>query len=223
MALATPSSTQLGCGRDIDQVWDHLDQAPDAHELTCPYCRAARTYLAGLASATQAMRDDDATNPDLEPGPGVLDRILAVARAEVRRGRRLPLDQPRADVTSPNTVSEQAVTAVVRRVGDRTRQVQIRRCALTLANPASERPGVTTTSASSTRAPSRPRLLRTPGEALGAGPATVAVSLKVSVAADLAIVDATNQLRTAINEAIEAEVGMRVVSVDITVEDVHDA
>ena len=126
MALAPPG-TQLGCGRDIDEVWDRIGRAPDAHERVCPYCQAARADLAGLARATQAMRDDDTTNPDLEPSPGVLDRILAVARAEVRRGRRLPLDQPDADATGVNTVSEQAVTAAIRRTGDQMREVQIRR------------------------------------------------------------------------------------------------
>ncbi|RYD47250.1 MAG: hypothetical protein EOP83_28330, partial [Verrucomicrobiaceae bacterium] len=73
MALAASTSTQLGCGRDIDQVWDHLDQAPAAHERTCRYCQAARADLANLAQATQTLRVHHATNPDLEPSPGVLD------------------------------------------------------------------------------------------------------------------------------------------------------
>ncbi len=204
MALAA-SSTQLGCGRDIDQVWDHLDQAPDAHELTCPYCRAARTDLSGLASATQALRDDAASNPDLQPGAGLLDRILAVARSEVRRGRRFPLDQPGPERTSSSTVAEQAVTAVVRRTGDRTRQVQIRRCLLTLhdAGPAGATPSGST--------------------AVDVGPAAVAVSLRVSVLRDLSIPEASRQLRAAIIHAVQQEVGLQVVSVDITVEDLHDA
>ena len=209
MALAA-SSTQLGCGRDIDQVWDHLDQAPDAHELTCPFCQAARADLADLSSATRALREDDATNPDLEPSPAVLDRILAVARTEVRRGRRLPLDQPTDEQTSANTVSEQAVTAVVRRVGDRTGRVQIRRCTLAL----DDRPAGSATS--TVPSPSD-------GEAFDPGPAAVAISLRVSVARDLPVAVASNQLRTAIIEAVLQEVGMRVVSVDVVVEDLHDA
>ena len=208
MALAA-SSTQLGCGRDIDQVWDHLDSAPDAHELSCPSCRAARADLAGLASATRALRDADAADPDLEPGPGVLDRVLAVARAEVRRGRRLPLDPPTTEQTRPGTVSEQAVTAVVRRTGDRTGQVQgqvqIRRCALTL--------DVTGTG---------PGVLSGRGAA-DSGAAAVAVSLRVSVVYDLSIADACHALRGAVIAAVQQEVGIHVSSVDITVEDLHDA
>lgn len=203
MALAASSSTQLGCGRDIDQVWDRLDQAPDAHELTCPYCQAARADLARLAEATRAMRQDDATNPDLEPGPGVLDRILAVARAEVRRGRRLPLDQPDPDRTTANSVSEQAVTAVVRRTGDRSGSVQIRRCTLAL----DDSPGAVDVPG---------------GDVVDRGPAAVTVFLQVSVSQDAAIAAATDELRAAVIEAVFQEVGMRVVAVNITVEDLHD-
>jgi len=215
MALAT-SSTQLGCGRDIDQIWDHLDHVPDAHERACPYCQAARADLADLAQATQAMRADDATNPDLEPTPGVLDRILAVARAEVRRGRRLPLDRPTSEQTSANTVSEQAVTAVVWRAGDRTNQVQIRRCTITLDT----RPG----GSAAPPATVDPDPYDTPSAApLDTDPAAVAVSLKVSVANDVAIADASNQLRVAIIDAVRQEIGIDVSSVDIAVEDLHDA
>jgi len=204
MALTAASSTQLSCGRDIDQVWDHLDLAPVGHELTCPYCRAARADLQELAQATRQLRDDDANNPDLQPGPAVLDRILDIARSEVRRGRRLPLDRPDVHGTSANTISEQAVTAVVRRAGDRNAQVQIRRCAITTVPPAPT--------------PERPT-----SEARDPDPAAVAVVLRVSVAHDLAIADATDRLREAVITAITQEVGVHVSGVDISVEDIHDA
>ena len=222
MALAPPS-TQLGCGRDIDEVWDRINRASDAHELTCPYCQAARADLAGLANATQAMRDDDTTNPDLDPGPHVLDRILAVARAEVRRGRRLPLDQPGADPTSVNTVSEQAVTATIRRTGDRLPGVQIRRCVIT-ADPSDRLESLTSDSA----APGEftrggPTSDSAPGLLTGRGPAAVAVSLRISVATHRSVVDVSNQLRAAVIDAVMQEVGMYVVAVDIAVEDLHNA
>ena len=133
----------------------------------------------------------------------MLDRILAVARAEVRRGRRLPLDQPGAEQTSTNTVSEQAVTAVIRRVGDRTRQVQIRRCALTLDQTATDP-------------------VPSPNDA-DDGAAAMSVSLRVSVARDLSVIDASNQLRGAVVDAVRQEVGLHVARVDIFVEDLHDA
>jgi len=223
MALTTGSSTELGCGRDIDEVWDHLDRPPDTHELTCPYCQAARTDLAGLAQATQQLRDDDAANPDRQPSPAVLDRILVIARAEVRRGRRLPLDQPEPDGTTPNTVSEQAVTAVVRRVGDRTTQVQIRRCATTTDAPttaASRRPA---DDAATGQGGSPQAIVGAPSsEARDRGPASVRVSLRVSVAHNLVIAAVSSQLREAVITAVAQEVGMLVTTVDITVEDLHD-
>lgn len=213
MALAT-TSTQLGCGRDVDEVWNHLDRAPDAHERTCPYCQAARADLAGLAEATRAMRDDEDQNPDRQPGPHVLDRILSVARAEVRRGRRLPLDQPTDADTSPNTVSEQTVTAVVRRAGDLNRQVQVRRCTVTTY--------LGDTATSGRVRPPRAVPAATPDES-APGPAPVRVSLRVSVAWNLPIAVACDRLRASVIDAVAREVGLNVVSVDIAVEDVHDA
>lgn len=236
MAVA-PSSTALGCGRDIDQVWDHLGAAPDAHELTCPFCQAARADLADLGRATQAMRDDNTTNPDLQPSSGVLDRILTIARAEVRRGRRLPLDQPGEDLTSFNTVSEQAVSAVVRRVGDRTRQIQIRRCALTLddsfrgvsheAERAARQQPDTIAGPVVADDPAATALASVDPDStlrgvLDTGPAAVAVSLRVSVAHDAPILEASEQLRRAIVAAVKQEVGVDVSAVHIHVEDLHD-
>jgi hypothetical protein len=222
MALAPPS-TQLGCGRDIDQVWDRIDRAPDTHELTCPYCQAARADLAGLAHATQAMRDDDTTNPDLEPSPGVLDRILAVARAEVRRGRRLPLDQPGTDPTHVNTVSEQAVTATIRRTGDRIREVQIRRCVLTIGPTDLTRTPTAYSTAATAPSMGGPVAFPAPAPPTDSGPASVAVSLRISVATERPVVDVSNRLRAAVIDAVMQEVGMHVVAVDIVVEDLHDA
>ncbi len=217
MAVAPPT-TALGCGRDIDQVWAHISQAPDPHEQTCPFCRSARADLAPLADATTAMRDGEATSPDRDPGPDVLDRILAVARAEVRRGRRLPLDQPSAtDRTSPNTVSEQAVCAVVRRVGDRTDDVQIRRCTVV-----SDTSRATVDEPSGVSSPDRLDAAGSPdrGPAVPV-PGAVRVSLRMSVAFDRSIVEVSEQLRHKVMVAIEEEVGMVVRAVDITVEDIH--
>ena len=58
------------------------------------------------------------------------------ARAEVRRGRRLPLDEPVADGTvSDLSVSEQTVAAAVRRAGDAVPGVEVRRCRVELGDP----------------------------------------------------------------------------------------
>ena len=44
----------------------------------------------------------------------------------------------------------------------------------------------------------------------------------MSVASDVSIPLLTRELRSAVIEVVEREVGMNVVNVDITVEDVHD-
>lgn len=193
------TSTQLGCGRSIDGVWDNIGHRPDPHEATCPFCQAARADLAGLADATHQLRHDDAHNPDLQAGPDVVNRIMAIARSEVRRGRRLPLHHPGPDQVSELTVSEQAVTAAIRRVGDRTRAVQIRRCALKVVP-----------SADAARFPAR-------------SPSAVTVSLKVSVSVAASIPRLVADLRAAITEAVDQEVGMDVRTIDVAVEDVFDA
>lgn len=56
MALANSRTTQLGCGRDIDEVWANADSLPDAHELTWPDCQAARASLRELNAATYDLR-----------------------------------------------------------------------------------------------------------------------------------------------------------------------
>lgn len=195
----TRTSTQLGCGRSIDDVWLGIGRAPDRHELGCPFCGAARSDLAGLAQATAGMRKADEHDPDLRAAPEVVDRVMAIARSEVRRGRRLPLHQPTAGSLSNLSVSEQAVTAVIRRVGDRGGLVQIRRCRLQVVPP------------DATARTARP------------SPTAVRVSLKVTVKAGTAILAVVEDLRLAIIAAVEREVGIDVQTIDIAVEDVFDA
>ena len=200
------SSTQLGCGRSIDDVWDNITNPPTRHEMGCPYCRAARSDLAALNKATRDLYEQDTTDTDLQASPDVLDRVLAVARAEVRRGRRLPLDRVGPGRVSDLTVSEQTVAALIRRTGDRTADIQIRRCAVDLSD---ETPPVDTD--------------MTRSDAANIDPVQVEVSLRVSVSKKSPIVRAVNDLRRAIIDVVDREVGMIVSAVHVTVEDIHDA
>ena len=43
--MAIDEHPRLGCGRSIDEVWQNIDRPPDAHELACDQCRAARASL----------------------------------------------------------------------------------------------------------------------------------------------------------------------------------
>ena len=205
--MAVSSSTRLGCGRDIDEVWANIDQEPTEHERTCPFCSAARESLRALERATAELRTRDDEDPQLQAGPQVVARILEVARSEARRSRRLPLSKPRAGrVSDELTVSEQAVAAVVRRTGDRHGGLQVRRCSIDLVTD---------------------DLVVDPGLENGAdpvdgAPSDVRVSLRVSVASDVSIPLLMRELRSAVIEVVEREVGMNVVNIDVAVEDVHD-
>ena len=200
--MAVSSSTRLGCGRDIDEVWAGIDRPPSPHEQTCPFCGAARESMRELGRVTAELRAQDEEDPDLQAGPQVIARILDIARSEARRSRRLPLSKPRpGQVVDELTVSEQAVAAVVRRTGDRHGGVQVRRCSIELVDTPVPEGGTT------------------PVEA---GASDVRVSLRVSVGADVSIPLLSAELRAAVMAVVDEEVGMNVVGVDLVVEDVHD-
>lgn len=223
MAVSTDSTTRLGCGRDIDEVWASIDRPPSPHERQCPYCQQARASLGRLSQAIDAQRRADSTDPDLQPGPQVLSRVMEIARAEIRRGRRLPLDEPVADGSvSDLSVSEQTVAAVVRRAGDAVPGVEVRRCRVELGDriELDDRGTGADEQASGTGAyepvdvPESYRTTR---------PARVTVSVQISVSATVAIPDVSEQIRESVRSAVAEEVGMNVVIVDIDVRDVHDA
>ena len=247
MAVSTDSTNRLGCGRDIDDVWATIDRPPSAHERQCPYCQEARASLGRLNRVIDAQRRADAAQPDLQPGPQVLSRVMEIARAEVRRGRRLPLDEPVADGTvSDLSVSEQTVAAVVRRAGDAVPGVEVRRCRVELGDPralSDQRAESTDQWAGSTSSPDHPypddRSREDPGPGDGGSgaadlvdvpesyrttrPSRVAVFLQISVSVAVAIPVVSELIRQAVRRAVFEEVGMNVVTVDIDVRDVHDA
>lgn len=204
--MAVNTSTQLGCGRDIDEVWENIARPATPHERSCPFCGPARESLQELGRATSKLRAEDEEDPELQAGPLVIARILEVARSEVRRNRRLPLNKPLpGQVSEALTISEQAVAAVVRRTGDRHGGVQVRRCSVELvddAAPAAEPLPVVDELA--------------PREA-----SDVRVALRVSIDGGVSIPSLSSELRRAVIDVVSREVGMNVVRVDIEVEDVH--
>ncbi|WP_182561519.1 Asp23/Gls24 family envelope stress response protein [Microlunatus kandeliicorticis] len=220
--MAVSTSTRLGCGRDIDDVWAGVDRPPDAHERTCPDCRAARASLSQLAEVTAEQRRRDVEDPELQPSPQVLERIMDIARAEVRHGRRLPLDEPEPHrPTADLTVSEQALASVVRSAGDTVRGVEVRRVRIELPR---RRPWVASDAvADDSVAPDGTGLTTsTPGPDPEPRPARVALLLQISVAASASIPAVTSELRQVVREAVENEVGMDPVKIDISVQDLHD-
>ncbi|RZQ65192.1 Asp23/Gls24 family envelope stress response protein [Amycolatopsis suaedae] len=115
---------ELPCDRDLDQVWERLDEIEsghaDAHELDCPHCRTASESLLALRSATREMAAEVE-----QPPPDLLGKIMNAVRAEARRGHlvRLPTPEP-----GQVDVSEAAVAVVLRFAADQVDGVRARRC-----------------------------------------------------------------------------------------------
>ncbi|MDN5765522.1 MAG: Asp23/Gls24 family envelope stress response protein [Humibacillus sp.] len=210
--MALTDTGRLGCGRDVDDVWAHIGDEPDEHEATCPDCQAARADLAGLASATTAMVDSDRDDARLVNQPSALAAIVAIARTEVRRGRTLPLtlpprqpsdlpaDRPPVSETGELTISEQAVASIIRQASDRVADVEARRCRVSVVD---DEPRSTATEAGS--------------------PTRFSVELSLTVGRAVRIPGLATQLRRAITTAIDDRIGVGVASIDIHVEDLHDA
>lgn len=120
----------LPCGRLVEDVFDDLDTGSgDDHSRTCAHCATARRSLVALMDATRALVDDPTGPP-----AGLIDRIMAAVRVEVRRGDTLPLtptdamDDPITPDLGPVDISEQAVAAVLRYAADTVDGVWSRSC-----------------------------------------------------------------------------------------------
>lgn len=115
----------LPCGRAVQDVWEDLEAGRvTPHEASCEHCTTARRGLAQLAEATRSLLADPA-----EPPPGMLDRIMAAVRADVRRAETLPLPSE----LGPAEISEPAVAAVLRYAADGVPGVRARSCRIELA------------------------------------------------------------------------------------------
>lgn len=214
MAMSEHPSSRLACGRDMDAVWDRIGAPPDEHERTCPHCGQARRDLGELASLTAVERDAERDDPTLEPDPAVLGRIMDVARAEVRRGRRFPLDEPEDSEPVPElTVSEQAVSASARRAGDAVAGVQVERCVVSLvADGRRPRPAGPTEGFPAVGPESYHR----------ARPSQVEATLQITVPVSASIPAVAAEIRSSVRRRVSREVGVDVVRVDIEVRDTHD-
>ncbi|MGB7449356.1 MAG: hypothetical protein WA892_09535 [Ornithinimicrobium sp.] len=193
--MAVSANNLLGCGRDIDDVWANAESPPTAHESRCASCQEARERLSRLQEVTRELKNRDIDDPLLHLPTQVLDKVASVARAEVRRGNRIPLQY--SSLTEPDdlTVSEQAVATVVRHASDQVEGVQTGRCSV--------------------------RALEAPdGEP--STPVRVAVRLDVTVSADSDILRDVSELRARISRAVEAVIGVRATTIDVYVEDLHD-
>jgi uncharacterized alkaline shock family protein YloU len=117
---------RLPCGRDANTLWDHVTAGHlDAHEQSCPHCRAAVPGFRALAGATSALARLDATPP-----PRLTEQIMRAVRAEARRGAELPVT---STTLGPIRITAQAAAVVLRFAADQCDGVVARSCTITPA------------------------------------------------------------------------------------------
>lgn len=190
--MTDDTTPQLPCGRPADDIWQTIDQPPDEHTDNCPHCRSARARLANLHTATTQLRHADPTDQNLAPSESVKTNIMTIARAEVRRSRRIPLTHQ----NDPDLrISEQAVATVIRRAADRIDGVRARRCHITVIPAAAARPD--------------------PAE-----PVTIQVQLGIATTPTAPIPQIHDRVRHSIVDALNNEAGVNTARVDLTVEDI---
>jgi hypothetical protein len=113
----------LPCGRLVESIFDDVEAGrTDDHTLACAHCTTARRGVENLATATHALAEDPT-----EPPAGLVERIMQVARLELRRGESLPLPSTHG----PADVSEHAVAAVLRYAADSVPGVRACSCRIT--------------------------------------------------------------------------------------------
>ncbi len=190
---STAQGYLLPCGRDIESVWDRLDEIEAGrggeHEQTCPHCRAARESLRVLREVTGHL-----VEYPLEPSVGLTDQIMAAVRAEVRRHDMvaLPSAEPGAVL-----ISEQAAATVLRFAADSVVGVHARRCRVT-ATPSADTTG-------------------------GVGTVEVEVELSVAVSYHSFVAGDLEVVRERVSAAAVAGIGMRLSRLDVIAADLYDA
>ena len=136
--MAVEDTCRLGCGRSIDRIWATIDQPPSPHEEQCEQCQAARARLNKLREATRALRENDLHDPGLKPRTSVKDNIMALARAEARRSRRIILH---TSVEGTTEISEQAISSIIRVAAGEIPGVHARRCRIDLHSTSNDSSG----------------------------------------------------------------------------------
>ena len=199
--MAVDEQSLLACGRPIDQVWEHIEDPPDAHEVSCSDCRQARRSLAELDEASSSLRLHDEADPDLAPPPSIKVSIMDLAKTEVRRGSRLPLRLPALDDLPPElTISEQTVAGVVRFAADRISGLHARRCKVSVDRTS----------------PTDPRIVDNNATV------PVVIDLGVAVSAQIQILETTQALRDSVRAAVLADTGMSAEKINVSIEDLFD-
>lgn len=118
----------LDCGKTIEELSDYLaaDRIPyDPRIETCPECLNALQGLSRVSSMSRELLDEDVAHLPAPPAAWMQD-IMDNIHNEVRSGRSLPLPHPDPRVFL--SITEGAVRALIRSVGDDVPGVLIGKC-----------------------------------------------------------------------------------------------
>ncbi|MEU7576364.1 hypothetical protein AB0B50_01990 [Streptomyces sp. NPDC041068] len=186
----------LPCGRELWSVWERWEAGEaDAHADTCPHCAEALSRLRSLEDAVSAVRGAEPREPEPDAS-ALVGRVMDIVRLELRPGRTLPLGEEDEDAW----VVEAAAARTVRAAAESLAGVRAGSC----------------------RIESRPGDGSAPG---GAGrPSREPVSIRVAVEVALTwnLQEVAERVRHRVLEAVDAELGMRVATVDVTIADIID-
>ncbi|MFD4634125.1 Asp23/Gls24 family envelope stress response protein [Streptomyces sp. NPDC058284] len=189
----------LPCGRDVWGVWERAESGgSDPHAATCPHCADALDTLRSLEDVVSAARE--AEPREAEPDASALvGRVMDVVRLELRPGRTLPLGEEDEDAW----IVEAAAARTVRAAAETVPGVRAGSCRIEPFTGEDR----TATSASRGSRGSR---------------APVRIRLAVAVALTRNLQEVAERVRHRALEAVDAELGMRVAAIDVTITDITD-
>ncbi|MFI1681866.1 Asp23/Gls24 family envelope stress response protein [Streptomyces sp. NPDC020607] len=185
----------LPCGRALWDVWERAESGgSDPHAESCPHCTEALHTLWRLEDVVSAAREDDPREYESDAS-ALVGRVMDVVRLELRPGRTLPLGEAAEDLW----IVEAAAARTVRAAAESLPGVRAGSCRIeALSQEAGAAP--------------EGRWPRGP----------VHIRAEVAVALTRNLQEVAERVRRAILEAVDAELGMRVAAVDVTVADILD-
>ncbi|MGW0535355.1 Asp23/Gls24 family envelope stress response protein [Streptomyces sp. NPDC003032] len=193
----------LPCGRDLWSVWERWESGePDPHAAACPHCAEALNTLRRLEDVVSAARETEPREQEADAS-ALVGRVMDVVRLELRPGRTLPLGEEDEDAW----IVEAAAARTVRAAAESLPGVRAGSCRIEV-RPQDAAPAAAPTAPAAPEG--RPR--RDP----------VMIRLEVETPLSWNLQEVADRVRHRVLEAVDAELGMRTVTVDVTITDITD-
>ncbi|WP_208835532.1 Asp23/Gls24 family envelope stress response protein [Streptomyces alboniger] len=194
----------LPCGRELWSVWERWETGEsDPHAAACPHCTEALNTLRHLEEVVSAARETEPREREIDAS-ALVGRVMDVVRLELRPGRTLPLGEEEEDAW----IVEAAAARTVRAAAETLPGVRAGSCRIEVR----AQDAGTDADAHADSAVPAGRLRRGP----------VGIRLEVEVALTWHLQEVAERIRRRVLEAVDAELGMRVTAVDVTIADVTD-